>query len=49
MHDIQFAEYIWLDGVTPTQGIRAKGRTVRVPENPTPQDFPVWNFDGPHA
>ncbi len=46
MHDVQFAEYIWLDGVLPTQGIRAKGRTVRVPENPTPQDFPTWNFDG---
>lgn len=46
MRDINFAEYIWLDGCQPTQGIRSKGRAVQVPNNPRPSDFPTWSFDG---
>ena len=41
-----FAEYIWLDGSEPTQQIRSKARTVRVPGAPALADFPLWNFDG---
>jgi glutamine synthetase len=41
-----FAEYIWLDGSEPTQQIRSKARIVRVPGNPSPEDFPDWGFDG---
>ncbi len=40
------AEYIWLDCSEPVQGIRSKARVVRVPDDPTPGDFPVWSFDG---
>ena len=46
MNTIGFAEYIWLDGSEPTQQIRSKARLVRVPENPAPEDFPDWGFDG---
>jgi glutamine synthetase len=46
MRNVQFAEYIWLDGSQPTQGIRSKGRTVDVPAAPRPEDFPAWSFDG---
>jgi glutamine synthetase len=42
-----FAEYIWLDGVTPTQGLRSKTRVVKIGGDlPTPEDFPDWTFDG---
>jgi glutamine synthetase len=41
-----FAEYIWLDGMQPTQCIRSKARAVFVPEAPMPGDFPAWSFDG---
>ena len=34
-----FAEYIWLDGNPPTQGIRSKGKVVQVPMEPTADDF----------
>ena len=46
MNTLSFAEYIWLDGSEPIQGIRSKARVVEVPENPTPGDFPAWSFDG---
>ena len=46
MKDINFAEYIWLDGNQPTQGIRAKSRTVQLPAEPAVKDFPAWSFDG---
>ena len=46
MKGINFAEYIWLDGNQPTQGIRAKSRTVQLPADPTVKDFPAWSFDG---
>jgi glutamine synthetase len=41
-----FAEYLWIDGNAPTQGIRSKARVVNVPDNPSISDFPDWNFDG---
>ena len=41
-----FAEYIWLDGSEPTQQIRSKARILCVPNDPSPEDFPVWGFDG---
>jgi len=46
MRQIKFAEYIWLDGHNPTQGIRSKARTVQLPNNPDESDFPSWSFDG---
>lgn len=46
MRKIKFAEYIWLDGHRPTQGIRSKGRMVQVLDNPDLKDFPAWSFDG---
>jgi len=46
MSKLSFAEYIWLDGSQPTQGIRSKTRVVEVPDHPTPTDFPSWSFDG---
>ena len=42
----RFAEYIWLDGSQPIQGIRSKSRVVQVPDTPNSDDFPAWNFDG---
>ena len=41
MRNVNLAEYIWLDGNQPTQGIRSKARVVQVPSDPTPADFPV--------
>ena len=46
MHKLSLAEYIWLDGSRPVQSVRSKSRVVHVPENPGPQDFPAWSFDG---
>src|SRR5215475_7972268 len=46
MSNLSFAEYIWLDGSRPTQGVRSKTRVVQVPDAPNPGDFPAWNFDG---
>src|SRR5262249_2861917 len=42
------AEYIWLDGATPTQRLRSKTRIVALPENErvTLEAFPTWSFDG---
>lgn len=42
------AEYIWLDGVRPTQGLRAKTRIVPHAGNKplTLDTFPTWGFDG---
>ena len=42
------AEYIWLDGATPTQQLRSKTRVVALPEKDslTAADFPNWSFDG---
>jgi glutamine synthetase len=41
-----FAEYLWIDGSVPTQGVRSKARLVNLPAKPSVSDFPVWNFDG---
>ena len=46
MNNLSFAEYIWLDGSKPTQGVRSKARVVSLPDNPSPADFPDWSFDG---
>lgn len=42
------AEYIWLDGATPTQRLRSKTRIVQLPERDvlTADDFPSWSYDG---
>lgn len=41
------AEYIWLDGVKPTQTLRSKMRTLPSPKsNVTFSSFPDWSFDG---
>lgn len=43
-----FAEYIWLDGDAPTQGLRSKTRFVDDFDHVRVQagDFPKWSFDG---
>lgn len=51
MRNLSFAEYIWLDGSMPVQGIRSKSRVVEVSQSangdaPGPDAFPAWNFDG---
>jgi glutamine synthetase len=46
MNNLSFAEYLWIDGNKPTQGIRSKARVVSVATNATAADFPEWNFDG---
>ena len=46
MSNLSFAEYIWLDGGQPIQGVRSKTRVVQVPDAPEAGDFPAWSFDG---
>jgi glutamine synthetase len=46
MNNFSFAEYIWLDGSSPTQGLRSKARVLALPANPVASDFPTWSFDG---
>jgi glutamine synthetase len=48
MQAVRQAEYIWLDGATPTQRLRSKTRIVAFPENETitVEAFPTWSFDG---
>jgi glutamine synthetase len=48
MTTVRQAEYIWLDGATPTQRLRSKTRIVAFPENEpvTLEAFPTWSFDG---
>jgi glutamine synthetase len=46
MSNFGFAEYLWIDGSRPTQGVRSKARVVSVPKNPSVSDFAVWGFDG---
>jgi len=38
-------EYIWLDGSTPTQGLRAKTKIVKDFSGKL-EDCPMWSFDG---
>jgi hypothetical protein len=48
MTAVRQAEYLWLDGATPTQRLRSKTRIVAFPENEpvTLKAFPTWSFDG---
>lgn len=46
MSQMSFAEYIWIDGVTPTRYLRSKTRVVNLGADPQPEDFPEWSFDG---
>jgi len=42
-----YAEYVWIDGSTPTRQVRSKTRILRPTQSPTePEDFPEWSFDG---
>src|SRR3989338_4866018 len=44
---LSFAEYIWLDGASPTQHLRSKTRVLDLdPKNITLATFPEWGFDG---
>ncbi len=46
---VGMAEYIWLDGAKPTQTLRSKTRIFRTKKSAsdvTPEDFPVWSYDG---
>ena len=42
------AEYIWLDGATPTQQVRSKARVVQIDDARSldPSAYPVWGYDG---
>ena len=41
------AEYIWIDGSSPTRTLRSKTRIVDLStDSPSPGDFPDWGFDG---
>ena len=41
------AEYIWLDGVQPTQGLRSKMLVLSSPKSTISlSSFPSWSFDG---
>lgn len=46
MNKTAFAEYIWVDGSKPTQGLRSKARIIQVGDDANVSDFPDWNFDG---
>lgn len=46
MNKFSFAEYIWLDGSTPTRQTRSKMRFLKLDSNPKISDFPEWGFDG---
>lgn len=39
------AEYIWIDGRTPTQKLRSKTKIINGPVT-KPDDIPSWGFDG---
>lgn len=44
---MNYAEYIWIDGVEPTPGIRSKTRVLNLGgKKPEISDFPLWGFDG---
>lgn len=43
---IYTAEYIWIDGSEPTQGLRSKARILPSINIPKIEDFPEWSFDG---
>lgn len=41
-----FAEYIWIDGTTPTRKLRSKGRLVWRSKDSAVTELPEWGFDG---
>ena len=43
---LNYAEYIWLDGASPTQQLRSKTRMLSYEKNRTLDSFPEWSFDG---
>lgn len=45
---LALAEYIWIDGATPTQQLRSKARVVSLDTSVpvTLDSFPQWSFDG---
>ena len=43
---LNYAEYIWLDGGSPTQDLRSKTRMLPHQENRDVSSFPEWSFDG---
>ena len=43
---LNYAEYIWLDGASPTQELRSKTRMLYHQENRDLDSFPEWSFDG---
>lgn len=43
---LDHAEYIWLDGATPTQELRSKTRMLFHEEPVDINSFPSWSFDG---
>ena len=47
-HNTLLAEYIWLDGATPTQRLRSKTRVLQADDaaSITPESLPVWSYDG---
>ena len=43
---LNYAEYIWLDGATPTQDVRSKTRMLFHQDKRDLASFPEWSFDG---
>ena len=43
---LNYAEYVWLDGASPTQELRSKTRMLSHQENRRLDSFPEWSFDG---
>ena len=41
-----FAEYIWVDGTTPTALLRSKARVIELKDSVDLSMFPDWGFDG---
>ena len=43
---LNYAEYIWLDGASPTQELRSKTRMLHHRDERDLDSFPEWSFDG---
>ena len=43
---LDYAEYIWLDGASPTQELRSKTRMLFHQDDRDLSSFPEWSFDG---